>query len=216
MPARAHLCYTGGGIAYALLSRHISNRPITGFHMQTAPDHIYPVSPHWRYARPARLFHWTLAALIPGMAALGWGMMAFEESPGSGWYFALHKSIGVLVFAMVLLRLAYRRSHRPAPLPETLPGWQIRAARISHQLLYTAIIAMPLSGIFGALFSKYGLVFFGIRLFGWVSANHDRSDLFFSIHGTIIWILVALITLHVAAALKHLFIDRDGVFYRMW
>lgn len=169
-----------------------------------------------RYGLVAVGFHWVLALLIPGMIALGWYMMSIEREPGSAWYFNLHKAIGLLIAVLVLLRLFWRLTHPPAALPASVPAWQATAARWSHRLLYVAMIAMPSLGIAGTLFSKNGLAAFGWsspRLF---APNHDTAELFYGAHSVTAWILVVLIALHVLAGLKHLLIDRDGVFQRMW
>jgi len=169
-----------------------------------------------QYAAPAKLLHWILAVLFIGMVGLGWYMMDIEDSPGSDWYFNLHKSIGLVVIGLVILRAAWRFTHRPAALPITIPSWQITASTISHWALYAIMFTLPLIGAIGAAFSKSGLVFFGSPLPRVVTANHDVAEFFFSVHSFAAWILVTLVCLHVLAGLKHLLIDKDGVFQRMW
>ncbi len=78
------------------------------------------------------------------------------------------------------------------------------------------MIVMPLTGYLGASYSKYGVAFFGRQLPEWAVKSHDLSEQFFEMHETIAWVLVALVALHVLAALKHVFINKDGVFQRMW
>ena len=168
------------------------------------------------YTPLAILLHWTLAVLIIGMVALGWYMMDIEDDPGSAWYFNLHKSIGLVIAALVLLRLLWRLGHRPPALPASLPPWQAAASRAIHWLLYGAMAAMPLFGIIGALLSKKGIEFFGTPLPRVFEPNHDLAEVFFDAHGVTTWILLALVALHVLAGLKHLLIDKDGVFQRMW
>lgn len=157
-----------------------------------------------------------MAILIISMLALGWYMMSIEKDPGSAWYFMLHKSIGITVLLLAFLRLSWRLGHQPGRLPEHIPRWQVKAAKLSHWLLYAAMFAMPLAGLTGALFSKNGIAFFGLALPKILVANHDLSELFFSIHSVIAWVLVGLISVHVLAALKHLLVNKDGVFQRMW
>jgi cytochrome b561 len=169
-----------------------------------------------RYDLVAVSFHWVLAVLIPGMIALGWYMMSIEKQPGSPWYFNLHKSIGLVIIALVLLRLLWRLTHKPPTLPSTVPGWQATAARWVQWLLYAAMIVMPLVGLTGALFSKGGIKFFGSAIPRLVAPDHGISETFFTAHSFIAWVLVVLISLHVLGGLKHLLIDKDGVFQRMW
>lgn len=168
------------------------------------------------YASLAVLLHWALAVLIISMTGLGWYMMSIEEEPGSGWYFNLHKSVGILVIGLVLLRLVWRLGHKPAPLPAGIPAWQVKASKAGHWLLYGAMIAMPFFGIVGSLLTKRDLFFFGLPLPRVFEANHDLAEVFFEAHSVTTWILVALVAIHALAALKHLVIDKDGVFQRMW
>ena len=168
------------------------------------------------YTPLAVLLHWTLAVLIIGMIGLGWYMQSLEKGPVAGWYFGLHKSIGLVIAPLVLLRLLWRLGHPPAPLPASVAPWQARAARASHWLLYACMVAMPVFGIAGGLFSKSGIAFFGTPLPRVFSENRDLSEVFYGAHVFTSWILVALIVLHVLAGLKHLLIDKDGVFQRMW
>ena len=175
-----------------------------------------PQDPKAAYTGTSRVLHWSVTILIFGMFALGWYMTAIEDDPGSDWYFLLHKSIGIIVILLVLTRLFWRFGNQPAKLPGQLPRWQVIASKISHWLLYGTMIAMPLAGLTGSLLSKNGLAFFGLQLPRVFAPNHDLSEFFFSAHSTIAWVLVGLISLHVLAALKHLLINKDGVFQRMW
>ena len=168
------------------------------------------------YAPLAVLLHWTLAVLIIGMVALGWYMMEIEDDPGSIWFFNLHKSIGLVIAGLVLLRLVWRLGHPPEPLPASLPSWQVSASRATHWLLYAAMFAMPTFGIIGSLLSKKGIVFFGTTLPRVFEANHDLAEVFFDAHSFTTWLLVVLVAVHALAGLKHLVIDKDGVFQRMW
>lgn len=169
-----------------------------------------------RFTSTAKIFHWLLAVLIPGMLSLGWYMMLIEETPAAPWYFDLHKSIGMVVAATVVLRLLWRLTHRPPMLPAHVAQWQVSASKVSHWLLYASLLAMPALGFAGALFSEDGLSFFGLPLTTFAHPNKDVSEVLFSTHGVIAWILAGLIAVHVLAALKHLLIAKDGLFHRMW
>ncbi|MDB5858543.1 MAG: putative cytochrome [Ramlibacter sp.] len=173
-------------------------------------------SADWRYSTPAIVLHWVLAALIVFMAALGWWMMTVEHEPGGQRWMDLHKSIGLIVFVLVLARLAWRLTHKPEPLPAGMPAWQVQLSRLTHWLLYAAIVVLPATGILGASYSRGGLKFFGAPLPAWATPARATSELFFEIHSLLVWVLVALVALHVLAALKHLLLDRDEVFRRMW
>lgn len=168
------------------------------------------------YASPAVFLHWTLAILITGMIGLGWYMMSIEEDPGSAWYFNLHKSIGLIIALLVLLRLVWRLGHKPTSLPASTQPWEVTASAASHFVLYASMIAMPIFGIMGSLLSKKDFLFFGLPLPRVFEANHGFAEIFFTAHSITTWVLVGLISLHTLAALKHLVINKDAIFQRMW
>lgn len=175
-----------------------------------------PAARQWHYAPVAVALHWLVALLVVGMAGVGWYMHSIEDDPGADTWFDLHKSTGMVVFVLVLVRLAWRLRHPPAALPASVPGWQVLAASTVHRLLYACMILMPVTGFLGASHTNSGVVFYGLRLPRWRLANRDTAELFFGLHGWIVWILAALVALHTLAALKHLLVDRDRVFQRMW
>jgi cytochrome b561 len=170
----------------------------------------------WRYGVPAIVLHWLLALLIAAMVALGWYMTTIDRQPQGPWYFDLHRSVGLLVGGLVSLRLLWRLSHGPAPLPARLPRWQVQLSSITHWLLYACMIVMPITGFIGASYSRSGVRFFGLLLPGWSAPSREVAHLFFNIHSAAAWVLVGLVVLHAAAGLKHLLVDRDAVFQRMW
>ena len=137
-----------------------------------------------------------------------------QEPPGlrAGW-FNLHKSIGLTIAAVVLLRVLWRTA-RPLAVDASLPVWQRHASRVTHALLYLCMLAIPLSGFLGSNFTRYPVLYFGMPLPGW---NHDwpaAKQWMASLHYAAVWLLMALITLHVAAALWH-WLRRDAVCARM-
>ena len=179
-------------------------------------NHIVAGSPAWRYGAPAIFLHWVLALLIAFMAGLGWYMMTVEHQPGGRWYMDLHKSIGLIVFSLVLLRVLWRLFHQPDPLPEGVPAWQGLLSRFTQWLLYGCMVALPVTGILGAEYSRAGLAFFGIGLPAGITPDRATAKLLFKTHEFLVWVLVGLVGLHVLGALKHLLVDRDAVFGRMW
>jgi len=170
----------------------------------------------WRYSSVAIGVHWGSAVVLALVAALGWYMMSIEDDPGAGWYFAQHKSWGLVFALLVLVRLGWRSFNRPAPLPLVMPKWQEWLASGTQFLLYALMVLMPLTGYLGASYSQRGVQLFGTSLPAWAVANHDTAEWFFDIHGAMIWMLLALVAIHVAGALKHLMLDKDGTFPRMW
>jgi cytochrome b561 len=166
----------------------------------------------------AVLLHWLLAALIVSMAALGWTMVSIEDENEA---FAdslrhLHETVGVVVFVLVLARLTWRLTHRPGALPASVARWEVVASLLVQRLLYTGMILLPVTGLVGASYTRDGLVLFGQRMPAWLAPAHDTAEAWFEVHETIVWIMVGLVALHALAGLKHAFVDRDGVFQRMW
>lgn len=162
--------------------------------------------------------HWIIVVLVLAQIALGWWMIGIpKEPPGlrAGW-FNLHKSIGLTIGVLMLARLAWRLAHPAPPLPPAMPSWQRTAAHVNHVLLYVCLILQPLWGYLGSTFTKYPIKYFGVTLpkWGWESAA--LKDLFSTLHFVTACVLMAVIAVHVAAALKHLLVDRDEVFFRMW
>lgn len=168
------------------------------------------------YTRTAVVLHWTLAVLLLTMIGLGLYMTELpRNTPARGFYFNLHKSLGLLAFAIIVTRSVWRlRFGAPSP-PHTLPGWQVRAAAISHALLYACMILMPLSGYLGSSFGKFGVKFFGWETPRWGWEDKTLQDFFVGAHHLIADLFIVLIAVHIAAALYHLY-RHDGVFGRMW
>ena len=170
------------------------------------------------YNRTAIVLHWLIAALVFAQLALGWWMIDIPKSPPGvrAYWFNIHKSIGITLGILILARLAWRLSHRPPPLPASVAPWQRTAARVSHWLLYACMLAMPISGYLGSSFTKYPIKYWGFTLPHWGWEDAALKTLMSQIHYGAAWLFMALIAIHLAAALKHALIARDGVFQRMW
>ena len=168
------------------------------------------------YTRTAIALHWLLALMLPPQIGLGWYMLSVEKEPGSETLFALHISIGLTIALLLALRVVWRAANRPAALPANVASWEVKAARLSHLLLYLLMILLPLTGYLGTSFSGDAVSYFGLPLPGWAAKNESLKEQFFTVHGVIAWALVGLLAVHVLGAFKHLLKDRDGVFERMW
>ncbi len=174
-----------------------------------------PGAPISRYSWQAMLLHWLLAAIVIGMLSLGYILGEMSRGPTKDFYVGLHKSFGVLALMLVLLRIGWRLRRTPPPLPLTVPRWQRIAAASTHGLLYLCILLQPLSGYLASAFSSSAVQFFGITLPQWGWDDKPLRSFFGEMHGIVATALVALIALHVLAALKHLLVNRDQVFQRM-
>ena len=170
-----------------------------------------------RHTTTAIVFHWIVAILALTMIGLGFYMTDVPKgTPDRAFYFNLHKSIGVTVALLVMVRLWWRSKNPPPPLPTSMPGWEVQTSKISHALLYMCLIVMPLSGFSATQFTKYGVNYFGLfKIPPMGSESKVVYDLLQGIHGVTATLLIALVVIHVLAAFKHLLIDRDKVFQRM-
>jgi len=174
--------------------------------------------PNERYTGIAIALHWLIGVAVFAQISLGLWMIGIPKSPPGirAYWFNVHKSIGMTIGLLVLVRLAWRLAHRPPVLPMTLRAWQRAAAKASHYGLYVCMLVMPLSGYLGSSFTKYPIKYFGLTLPHWGWDAPHLKDLTSEIHLVTVCVFITLIALHVAAALKHRFVDRDGVFERMF
>jgi cytochrome b561 len=169
-----------------------------------------------RYSNVAIALHWLIALGVFALILLGWYMGGIPKgTPERTFWFNLHKSIGVTVGALVLVRLVWRLTHRPPPLPALMPEWEATAARVNHALLYACLLVMPITGFLASNFTRFGVKYFGIQIAPLFRENQAARDALQEVHEVVSYLLVALVVLHILAALKHLVVDRDRVFQRM-
>lgn len=178
---------------------------------------MHASDPSARYTTTAIVLHWIIAAAVIGQIGLGWWMQEIPKMPVGPRVnaFNLHKSIGLTILIAMVVRLAWRASHPPPPLPR-MPPWQARAARINHWVLYACLFLQPLTGYLGSALSGYPVLYFGFVLPSWAPKSVFLKDLLSVVHLVDSCILAAAIAIHVAAALKHQFVDRNGLLRRMW
>lgn len=190
-----------------------------------------------RYTKTAVILHWLIAIAILGMFALGWYMtdlpkegpkqmgydlfdwgiytwqLAEEASPRT-FYFNLHKSIGITLFGLIIIRILWRITHRPPALLTSYKVWERKLATGTHHVLYLLMIAMPLTGLITAVSSKYGVKWFGVPFIKGLD-DAGLRDVFEAAHEIIAIIILVALFLHIAGALKHKFIDKDDTLKRM-
>lgn len=170
-----------------------------------------------RWGGVAQAFHWLIAVLIVAQGAIGLTMVELALSPTKIKVYALHKSIGLTVLALALLRLAWRAGNRAPRDPAATPRWQRVAARVSHVALYVLILALPLSGWLFNSASNFPLAWFGLVHLPSQTGHVDAALKAFALtaHLTLFWTLVAVLVMHVGAALWHHYDQRDDVLLRM-
>ena len=168
-----------------------------------------------RYTATAIALHWLLALALLGLLAMGAYMTSLPFSPSRLKLYNWHKWAGILVLALSVARLAWRLTHRP-PADAAMPAWQRRAAHAAHAALYLLFFAVPLAGWAYSSAAGFPVVLFGVwPLPDLVGPDRALAETLKSVHGTLAWTLLALIVLHVAGAMKHQLIDRDGLLHRM-
>jgi cytochrome b561 len=177
-----------------------------------------------RYDGVAIALHWLTALAILGLICMG--LIMTDLPRGSALQFTLfqlHKSVGVTVLGLTLLRLLWRLAHRPPPLPEEMPAWEKLAAHAGHIGLYLLLFGMPLSG--WALVSASPLniptVLYGVipwphlPILSTLANKKPVAEVFEGLHSAAAWILIALVLVHAGAALRHHFLLKDDVLRRM-
>lgn len=169
-----------------------------------------------RYTATAIALHWLTALLVFVAFPLGVYMHELKLSPLKLQLISYHKWIGVTIFLLALIRLAWRAKHAPPPLPETIPLWQQRAAQGLHHLLYVLLLCIPISGWLMSSAKGVPVVYLGlVQLPDLVGKDKLLGDMLQEVHEALDFSLLALVGMHIAAALKHHFIDKDATLLRM-
>lgn len=186
--------------------------------MATVPEAV-PQDPIRRYSNVAVAFHWITVLLVVTQATLGFAFAEFlPRGPARAEVFTWHKTIGPLILLITLARLWYRLKNPAPPFPTQLPHWERIAAVWNHRLFYFLLIAMPLVGltaISGGADEPTTQLVGGIPLPLIPGVSEQTGELAGEIHEIAAYVLVALIGIHIAAALKHQFFDHWRVAGRM-
>ena len=189
------------------------------------------------YTRTAIVLHWLIGFGILGMFLLGWFMVDLPQNAPKqaaydlfnwglytwqlqepisplGFYINLHKSIGVTILALVIVRIMWRLWHQPPPPLPNYSAWEIKLSNSVHHALYLLMVLLPLSGVLMAVNGLYGIQWFGIPFLSGTD-NKVWREWFQNAHEIIGFILLIVLSLHVAGALKHHFYDKDKTLRRM-
>lgn len=172
--------------------------------------------PRDRYSTVSLILHWGIAALILTNILLVGHAEDVSRSERAYWMM-LHKSVGISILLLTLLRIGWRVANPAIPMPDGAPGWQKLAARSVHVAFYVLLIAIPVAGWASGSARGRELVLFDVLPWPNLPVPQDRDlakDLI-EFHELMVKALYVLLALHVAAALKHQFVDKDGVLARM-
>lgn len=173
-----------------------------------------------RYTRTAMLLHWVLGLALTSVFAVGVYMADLPFSPQRLKLYNWHKWAGVTLLALSTLRLLWRATHRPPALPpaieSAMPGWQKLAHHATHGLLYVLFFAVPLIGWAYSSAAGFPIVFLGLwPLPDFVPVSKELADAIKPWHEITAFAMAGLVVLHIAGALKHQIVDRDGLVARM-
>ena len=184
-------------------------------------------APADRYTSVAIALHWLIAFMVIGQLAGGLFMrnLLNEQAELKFELFQWHKSFGITVLLLTLVRLGWRLTHKPPPLPPAMPGWEKLAARVSHAGFYVLLLVIPLVGWLIVSSSPFAdsvqTYLFGVvhwphlPFFDGVADRKALSHNFAEVHEYLGFAMIGLIGLHVLAALKHHFVDDDSVLGHM-
>jgi len=172
--------------------------------------------PRNRYSNVSLAFHWGIALTVLVQVLL---ITAHEatEGPLSREFVQIHKAVGLGILVLTLARIGWRVANPPLPMPDRMQGWEKALARITHVMFYVLMIGLPLGGWAASSAGGREIDWFG--LFNWpllpLPLDRDLSRNFIEAHEAGVKVLYVLLILHVGAALKHHFIDRDNILHRM-
>lgn len=168
------------------------------------------------YGLVAQAFHWLVVVGIAAQFVWAWRIDRTDSIRAEFALVNQHKSIGLTVLALVILRLLWRAFNRPPAFPAGMSAWERRAAATAHWLLYALILAMPLTGWMYSSAAGFGAEFFGLLdIPDLVAQSEPLEDVFGSIHEWLAIAIAGVVAIHVLAALRHQFVLKDGLLRRM-
>ena len=168
------------------------------------------------YTGTAKALHWTIVALLIVQFIAAWTMPDIKRHTKPDTLINLHISVGVLILFVAVLRLTWRAGHPEPPPEDGLPPWQVQSARAVHWLLYALLFVLPVLGWLNASWRGFPVIMFGLELPKLLATRAPGGGWTGDVHALLAtYGLLTLVGLHVAAALYHYFIQRDGVLQRM-
>ncbi|HTH15021.1 MAG TPA: cytochrome b [Magnetospirillum sp.] len=171
-----------------------------------SPVHYDPV---------AKTLHWLMAALIIGLWCVGLSTEALPKGDLRSQVIGLHKAFGVVVLALVVIRLAWRATHLAPELPGSMPPMERLGAKLGHLALYGLMVALPLDGILMSQTAGRPVNVFGLTLPTILDKNEALKGVFGLGHEVLAWVLAVVLVVHVAAALRHHWVLKDEIMRRM-
>lgn len=169
-----------------------------------------------KYAGLSIFFHWLIAILIIAAFGLGLYMTDLRISPTKLKLYSWHKWLGVTILGLVALRLIVKLFKGTPVYPNSMKNWEKQVAKLTHLALYFLMFAVPISGYFYTYAAGFPINYFGlIELPALIAPNPEIKNTLKELHEILANSMLILVLLHFAAALKHYFIDKDGILQRM-
>lgn len=173
------------------------------------------MTPSERYAPSLQLLHWLMAALIVALIVVGAVMEDLPKGDLRGTVYGLHKGVGVVVLGLLMLRLGWRVLRGVPDLPASMPVRERQVARLGHLALYALTVLVPVAGILMSQSGGHPVAVAGWTLPTVVGKDEGVHEVFEEAHGLLAWTMTIIVLGHVAAALRHHFLLKDGVLARM-
>ena len=169
-----------------------------------------------RYTGVAIGLHWLIGLMIVTSLGVGLYMVSLSLSPDKLRLYSWHKWAGVTIFILVLVRSLWRLTHPAPPLPDDVPVWQRKVAEATHYALYALMIVIPLTGWLMSSAKGFQTVYFGVvPIPDLLAKNEGLGETLALVHRYLNYSMIGLVIAHIAAALKHHFIDKDDILRRM-
>lgn len=169
-----------------------------------------------KYHISLRILHWFMAFVVIGLIASGWFMVGLSNDTPYKWdVYGLHKSFGVSVLLLVIIRIVMRIQKGAPVLPDSFSSLIKKLSNITHKSLYAFMLIIPITGYMMSVLAGYDVVFFGIKLPKLFAENKDVAKLFKQAHEILPYIALGVIVMHIAATLKHQIVDRYNILQRM-
>jgi cytochrome b561 len=168
------------------------------------------------YTPTAKAFHWITVLFVLLVIPMGLIMADAEPGPLKNTLFDLHRSLGITISALTILRLIYRLGHKPPPLDDSVQPIQRLAAHVVHVILYAGLILLPIGGLTGAWMFGASLNYFWLfQIAPPMAADQETAKQILGMHSLASKIFAAFIGLHVVAALAHHYVFKDRTLRRM-
>ena len=176
-----------------------------------------------RYPLIHRLLHWAVALIAPAVLTVGMifmflefeGTLATFGQPATDLLYTYHKTFGIVILGLMLLRLAIRLAFGKPEYRPPIAGWERAVSTAVHASLYGLLILQPMLGWAATAAGGYPVQFFAWNLPGLLAKDEALSRALYGVHGLVGWLILILVVLHIAGALRHWLVKRDAVMTRM-